>query len=127
MPFLGFVLPLWQGWSLKHDLLVLEALEDEVTLFVFKLPDLVIGPHIVVVQTLAQVVPGEVFRVEHVGAKVQHCPLVNLLVFVVHYRLLGVLGYELFDKSGELAFLFCDRLEALLVEVAQADQNVHQC
>ena len=39
--------------SLKHHLLILETLKDEVTLFIFKFSNFVVGPHIIIVQTLA--------------------------------------------------------------------------
>jgi len=88
---------------LKHSLLVLEALENEVSLLVLKLPNFVIRAHIVVVETLAEVVPTEVLRVEHVSAEVQHCALVNLVVFVVHHGLLRVLSHEVLNKARETA------------------------
>ena len=36
-------------FSLKHHLLVLEAFKDKITLLIFKLSNLVIRPHIIVI------------------------------------------------------------------------------
>ena len=69
MGFSGFVLNTFYAFflpkelekpkefSFKHHLLVLEALEDQVTLFILKFSDFVIWPHVVIVETLTKIIP----------------------------------------------------------------------
>lgn len=102
-------------------MLVLEAFEDQISLLIFKLSDLVIWPHVIVVETLAEIVAREVLGVEHVGAQVKHRPFVNLVILVVHYGLLRVLRHEFLDDLRELALALCNCRENLFVQIAQTN------
>ena len=61
------------------------------------------------------------------GAEVEYSSLVYLIILVVDHRLFAVLSHEILDQATELALTLCDSSELLLVQVAEADQNVHQC
>ncbi|MFN9899978.1 MAG: hypothetical protein ACK55Z_14550, partial [bacterium] len=72
-------------------------LKNEVSLFVFKLSNLVVRFHVVVVQTLAKIIFRKLFWVEHMSTQIHHCSLVNFLILIVMHRFFRVL----FDKSSD--------------------------
>ena len=111
--------------SLKHHLLILETLKDKVTLLIFKFSNFVIGTHIIIVQTLAQIVAWKVPGVEHVSAQIEHCPFVDFIVFVVNDRFRRIWSDELLDAAREVALPLSYRWETLFVEIAEADEDVH--
>jgi hypothetical protein len=82
-----------------HGFFVLKAFEDEVTLLIFEFFNLIVSSHIIILQCaeLFRISPV-VFGMEHMGAQIQHSPLINFIVFIQGGRLARVL----FDKLGNL-------------------------
>ena len=109
---------------LKDILLILKALEYQVALFILKLTNLIVLLHVVILQTLTEIVPSQVFRVEHVRAKIQNCPLVNFFTLFFVCLFPGVFLYEILNALLEIALLFV--IVLLFVHVVEADHDVHQ-
>ena len=85
--------------SLEHVLLILEAFKDQVTLLVLELLDAVVCAHVVefadfvaldeLLITIIQIVvlllglcPSAIW-VEHVGAEVEDCSLINITILII--------------------------------------------
>ena len=60
------------------------------------------------------------------GAQIEHCPLINLIILIVNDRFLRIFCDEVLDAAGEVALALTDRRETLFVEIAEAYEDVHE-
>ena len=89
--------------------LILETFENQVSLHIFKLLDLLLLLELVVLHSSADIV-RRLLGVEHMGTQVKHCLLVNHTLI-----LLGLLSTE--PKSTCLRFLFLLSIEGIFDRV----------
>ena len=104
--------------------LILEALEDKFTLFIFVLSNSVFCLEFIVLHGL-WVVQIDILRVEHVRAEIKDSSLVDLGCLVFSCVDLRVVLYKIADSLHKLAFFFLCFEVFFFGEVRQANQDVH--
>ena len=84
--------------------LVLETLEDQLSLLILVLSDAILRLQLIQLHCF-RVLEIVVFRVEHMGTKVQHCSLVYLCSLVLGGVYLGIILHKLTYPLHEVALL----------------------
>jgi hypothetical protein len=103
----------------------LEALEDKLSLLILILSNSILSFELVILHGL-RIIEIHIFRVEHVGAEIEYCSLVDFCCLVLGSVDLRVELDEVTDSLDEIAALFLGLEVLLLREIGKTDQEMHE-